>query len=337
VGRADGARTRAQNSYDAPVRVLITGIAGFVGRHLTEYLLVNEPEVEVFGLLREFEMAAAHASLPSDRLLAGDLLDAPSLSRALAASRPDVVIHLAAFSSVASSWEAPAEMMRVNVLGTQNLLEAVRSLRPEARVVLASSADVYGVVAESELPIKESQPFRPVSPYGVSKAAVDLLGHQYFHAHGLATVRLRTFSACGPGQSEHFVVSSLARQVAALAAGVQEPRIAAGNLDVARDFVDVRDVARAYWAAATRARAGEAYNVACGEARTIRSVLERLLAAAGASAEVVVERARLRPAEMPRLAGDASRLRDDTGWCPTIAFEDTLRDTLAAWRDALRR
>jgi GDP-4-dehydro-6-deoxy-D-mannose reductase len=319
------------------MRVLITGISGFVGQHLAEHLIAEHSEVEVFGLRRwRSEMPSAPASLPSDRIREGNLLDAPSLVRVVQASRPEVIFHLAASSSVAGSWNTPSEMMQVNVLGTLHLLEAVRQLNLDARVVLACSAEAYGVVAESELPIRESQPFRPVSPYGVSKAAVDLLGHQYFHAYHVPTVRLRMFNNCGPGQSERFAVSSLARQVAAVAAGLQAPRIKVGNLDVARDFVDVRDAARAYWAAATRARAGEAYNVACGRAWSIRAVVDLLLAAAAVTAEVVVDPERLRPVELLRLVGDASRFRDDAGWRPTIAFEDTLRDTFAYWRDALR-
>ena len=251
--------------YHETMRVLITGISGFVGLHLAEHLLAEHPEVELFGLRRwRSEMPAVPALAPAVRILEGDLLDAPSLVRVLQASRPDVIFHLAASSSVAGSWDTPAEMMQVNALGTLHLLEAVRQLNLDARVVLACSAEAYGVVAESELPIKESQPFRPVSPYAVSKAAVDLLGYQYSQAFGLRTVRMRLFNHCGPRQSARFVVSSLARQIAGIEAGLLPPRVVVGNLDVRRDFVDVRDAARAYWLAGTRGVPGEAYNVATG-------------------------------------------------------------------------
>ncbi len=318
------------------MRALITGISGFVGQHLAQHLLANHPDVELFGLRRwRSEMPPAVAHALSARIVEGDLLDAPSLVRALQASRPEVVFHLAASSSVAGSWDTPAEMVQVNVLGTLHLLEAVRQVSLDPRVVLACSAESYGVVDEGDLPIKESQPFRPVSPYAVSKAAVDLLGYQYFRAFRLRTVRLRFFNHCGPGQSSRFVVSSLARQVAEIEAGMRPASVEVGNLDVRRDFVDVRDAARAYWLAATRAEAGEAYNVAAGRSHSIREVLEHLRAIADTSVEVAFDPTRLRPAELQVLEGDATRFRKATGWRPEISFEQTLADTLAYWRAAL--
>ena len=317
--------------------MLITGISGFVGQHLATYLLGNHPEVEVFGLRRwRSTLPAALATSPSVHVVDGDLLDAPSLVRALQASSPEAVLHLAASSSVAGSWDTPAEMMQVNVLGTLNLLEAVRQLGLDPVVVLACSAEAYGMVGEDELPIRESQPFRPVSPYAVSKAAVDLLGDQYFRAFHLRTVRARFFNHCGPGQPARFVVSSLARQVAEVEAGTREPAIRTGDIEVRRDFVDVRDAARAYWLAATHGRAGEAYNVAGGHARAIREVLDGLLALSGKAASVATDPARLRPAELRVLEGDASRFCADTGWRPEIPFERTLADTLSYWRSKLR-
>src|SRR5512136_2978679 len=269
------------------MRALITGISGFVGLHLAEHLLASHPEVELFGLRRwRSEMPVVPALTPTVRILEGDLLDEPSLVRALQASHAEVIFHLAASSSVAGSWDTPAEMMQVNALGTLHLLEAVRQLGLDAQVVLACSAEAYGVVAETELPINESQPFRPVSPYAVSKAAVDLLGYQYSQAFGLRTVRMRLFNHCGPRQSARFVISSLARQIAGIEAGRFPPRVVVGNLDVRRDFVDVRDAARAYWLAGARAEPGEAYNVAGGRARSIRGGLEHLLTLTDAPIEV---------------------------------------------------
>jgi len=319
------------------MRVLITGISGFVGLHLYEHLRSEHPEAELFGLRRwRSETAAGPAPGPEVRIVEGDLLDAPSLVRALQASRPDVVFHLAASSSVASSWDTPAQMLQVNVLGTLHLLEAVRQMDLDARVVLACSAESYGLVREDELPIREEQPFRPVSPYAVSKAAVDLLGFQYFQTFRLRTLRMRLFNHCGPRQSARFVISSLARQIAEIEAGVRPPRIQVGNLEVRRDFVDVRDAARAYWLAAERGAPGEAYNVASGQPRSIREILDRLLALSDAVVEVEFDPARLRPSELEVLAGDASRFRAATGWSPQIPFELTLADTLAYWRAALR-
>jgi GDP-4-dehydro-6-deoxy-D-mannose reductase len=323
--------------YHCTMRVLITGISGFVGLHLAEHLLASHPEVELFGLRRwRSEMPSVPDLAPAVGILEGDLLDAPSLVRVLQASRPDIVFHLAASSSVAGSWDTPAEMVQVNVLGTLHLLEAVRQLGLEAQVVLAGSAEAYGVVAESELPITEDQPFRPVSPYAVSKAAVDLLGYQYSQAFGLRTVRMRLFNHCGPRQSARFVVSSLARQIAGIEAGLFPPRVVVGNLDVRRDFVDVRDAVRAYWLAGTRGVPGEAYNVAAGRSRSIREVVDHLRSLADTSVEVTFDPTRLRPAELQVLEGDSTRFRKATGWRPEIAFEQTLADTLGWWRANLK-
>jgi GDP-4-dehydro-6-deoxy-D-mannose reductase len=323
--------------YHGPMRVLITGISGFVGSHLAEYLTAGQPEAEVFGLRRwRSEVGAAALHAPAIRIVEGDLLDASSLLRAVQASSPDVIFHLAASSSVASSWDTPAEMVQVNVLGTLHLLDAVRQASPGARVVLACSAEAYGPVSAEELPIRESQPFRPVSPYAVSKAAVDMLGYQYFRSFRLETVRLRFFNHCGPGQPARFVVSSLARQVAEIEAGLRAAEVRVGNVDVRRDFVDVRDAARAYWLAATRGKPGEAYNVAGGRAHAIREVLEKLLQLAGAKVQVISDPNRLRPTEIPVLEGDATRFREATGWRPEIPFDQTLSDTLAYWRTAVK-
>jgi GDP-4-dehydro-6-deoxy-D-mannose reductase len=333
LARVTGDSAAGKIGYHEMMRVLITGISGFVGQHLTEYVLASHPEVELFGLRRwRSEVPPAVLGVPANRILEGDLLDAPSLVRVLQTSRPEIVFHLAASSSVAGSWATPAEMVQVNVLGTLHLLEAVRQLGLEATVVLACSAEAYGTVAESELPIRESQPFRPVSPYAVSKAAVDLLGYQYFQAFRVPTVRLRFFNHCGPRQSARFVISSLAHQVAEIEAGQRTPRVEVGNLDVRRDFVDVRDAARAYWLAAARGEPGEAYNVATGRSHSIREVLENLRALADTAFDVGVDPARMRVAELQVLEGDASRFREATGWRPEIAFQRTLADTLAYWR-----
>jgi GDP-4-dehydro-6-deoxy-D-mannose reductase len=323
--------------YHETMRVLITGISGFVGSHLVEYLSASHPEAEVSGLRRwRSAMRGVALQSPAIRIVEGDLLDASSLMRVVQATKPDVIFHLAASSSVASSWDTPAEMVQVNVLGTLHLLEAVRQARQGARVVVACSAEAYGSVSADELPIRESQQFRPVSPYAVSKAAVDMLAYQYFQSFRLDTVRMRFFNHCGPRQPARFVVSSLARQIAEIEAGVRPPEVKVGNVEVRRDFVDVRDAARAYWLAATCGGPGEAYNVAGGRARAIREVLEQLLKLTAAKIEVVSDPNRLRPTDIPVLEGDATRFREATGWRPEIPFEQTLADTLAYWRAAIK-
>lgn len=319
------------------MRVLITGITGFVGAHLTEHLLSTRTDAELFGLRRWSSSSDDVAGFaPVVRMIDGDVLDAPSLVRALQASRPDVIYHLAASSSVASSWDTPVEMFQVNVVGTLHLLEAMRQLDVDATIVLACSAESYGQVTPAELPLGEEHPFKPVSPYAVSKAAVDMLAYQYFQTFRLRTVRLRLFNHCGPRQSDRFVVSALARQVAEIESELRPPELQVGNLDAIRDFVDVRDVARAYALAADKARPGEAYNVSSGTPRSIREVVDRLMNLTEAVVDVSFDAGRLRPTDIPALVGDSTRFRQATGWEPAIPFEQTLLDTLNYWRKRLR-
>jgi len=233
---------------------------------------------------------------------------------------------------VAGSWTTPAEILQTNVVGTLHLLEAMRQLDMDATVVLACSAESYGVVGEDELPITEDRPLHPVSPYGVSKAAVDLLGYQYFQSYGLRTVRLRLFNHCGPRQPQHFVVSSLARQIVEIERELRPPRLLVGNLEARRDFIDVRDVALAYRLAGERGGPGEVYNVCSGRERSIRAVLDELLSMSEAVVEVECDPARLRPSEIPVLVGDPSRFQEAVGWRPAIPFRQTLLDTLEYWR-----
>lgn len=319
------------------MRVLITGATGFVGGYLAELLASERPEVEVFGL-RRFRSEPRRSSARMDRVswVEGDLLDAASILRAVKATRPDAILHLGASSSVASSWDTPAEMVQANVLGTLHLFEAMRQLDLDATIVVACSAEQYGLVHPDELPIREEQPFRPVSPYAVSKAAADLLAFQYFHAFKLRSVRLRLFNHCGPGQSDRFVIGSLTRQVVEIEAGTHSPQLLVGNLDVERDFVDVRDVARAYVAAMQKATPGEVYNVASGRSRSLREILDVILTMSEAVIEVSFDPHRLRPADVPALRGDPSKFTAATGWRATIPLEQTLSDSLSYWRKHLQ-
>lgn len=318
------------------MRVLITGISGFVGSHLVELLRAEHPEVEIVGLVEPGLEVRGPAAGGRIRLIEGDLLDAASIMRTVEAAAPDIIVHLAAASSVAGSWDTPNVMLQVNVLGTLHMLEAMRLQRLPAKVVLACSAEAYGVVSRDELPIREEQPFRPVSPYAVSKAAVDLFGFQYHRSSGLATVRLRLFNQCGPRQTSRFVVAALARQIAEIEAGLRPPRLRVGTTGVRRDFVDVRDGVRAFWAAAAAGEAGAAYNVCSGHARSIGEVLDALLAMSAVPIEVLPDPALSRPADLDILEGDPSRFHAVTGWEPRIPFAHTLADTLDFWRTTVR-
>jgi GDP-4-dehydro-6-deoxy-D-mannose reductase len=263
-----------------------------------------------------------------------DLLDGGAVRAYVAEHRPRAVLHLAARASVARAWRAPAEPVIGNVQMTLNLLEAVRSEAPDASVVLAGSGEVYGPPAR--LPVDEDAPLRPQNPYAVSKAACDLLGGQYADAHDLRIVRMRAFNHAGPGQSDEYVVGTLARQVAeARLADRGEAVLRLGNVDAGRDFTDVRDVARAYAAAVELPP--DAYNVCSGRSRTVRELAEMVGRAAGVETRIEVDPGRVRGHEVPEVRGSPERLREATGWTPEIPLERTLADAVAWWGDRLPR
>ncbi len=320
------------------MRVLITGITGFAGSHLADYLLAEQPEVEVFGTRRwRSRMENVEHLEGRIELAETDLRDAVSVHATLARLRPDVIFHLAAQSFVPTSWRAPSETLTTNIIGQTNIFEAVRELELDPVIQLACSSEQYGLVKPDEVPIRESNPLRPLSPYAVSKVAQDLLGYQYFKSYGVKAVRTRGFNHTGPRRGDVFVTSNFAKQVASIEAGLQEPVIRVGNLDAVRDFTDVRDMVRAYWLAATKGRPGEAYNIASGQGITIRQVLGRLLKLARVEVKTELDENRLRPSDVEVLVGDYSKFRADTGWQPAIPFEKTLQDLLDFWRRKIRQ
>lgn len=313
------------------MRVLVTGITGFVGAHLAEYLVEDQRVAEVWGLVRwNSRLDDLEGLAQVLRLEIGDLGDGASLIRVLRTVQPDVVIHLAAASTVASSWATPAEIMQVNAVGQINLLEAIRTLDLDPVIVVACSGEAYGL--PDRCPVTEIDHLRPVSPYGVSKAAQDLSAHQYHVAYGLQTIRLRLFNHTGPRRPDRFVASSFARQIAEIEKGLRPPRLNVGNLDAVRDFTDVRDVVRAYGLVVERGVAGTAYNVCSGTGVSIRTLLDKLLELSEVNVEVRVDPGRLRPAEIPMLYGSHAKLGATTGWRPEIGLEQTLHDLLSWWR-----
>ncbi len=315
------------------MRALITGITGFAGSHLAEYLLAHHPEVEVFGSYRwRSRMENIDHLLDRVRLVEADLRDATSAHRLVAEARPDFVFHLAAQSFVPASWNAPVETLTTNLSGQANLCEAIRSLGLDPAIQIACSSEEYGLVLPHEVPIKETNPLRPLSPYAVSKVGQDLLGYQYFKSYGMRIVRTRGFNHTGPRRGEVFVSSNFAKQVARIEAGLQEPVLEVGNLEAVRDFTDVRDIVRAYWLAARQATPGEVYNLASGHGIKIRELVEQLRARSGVAIELRVDPARLRPSDVEVLVGDSSKFRSETGWEPRIPLERTLSDLLDYWR-----
>ncbi len=318
------------------MRYFITGIGGFAGTHLAAHLLAEGHEVS--GCVRERRpypalaaLAARHAGFGVDALACIDVIDAEGIARAVAEARPDGVFHLAGVAFLPHAEAAPERALTVNVLGTRHVLAAVQEVAPRSRVVMAGSADVYGAAADVGVPITEDSALRPVSVYGLSKAAADMAAFQQWWESGLAVMRVRAFNHTGPGQSSAFVCSDFARQVARIERGAAPPLLRVGNLRSARDFSDVRDVVRGYAILMAHGTPGEAYNLCSGEAVTVASIVDQLRAETEVPFEVVEESARVRRREIPRVVGSAERARA-LGWVPAIPLRQTLRDLLDYWR-----
>jgi GDP-4-dehydro-6-deoxy-D-mannose reductase len=295
------------------MRAYVTGAAGFVGRHLAEHLERAGDEV---------------IRVDSDV----DVTDADAVHRSLGAAAPDVVYHLAGLAHVGRSWSDPVATFTVNALGTLNVLEGAAACSTPPRVITVSSAEVYGTAGAT--PVTEEAPMRPVTPYAASKAAAELVALQAFLGRHLPVVRVRPFNHVGAGQSPDFVVSALARRIVE-AEQTGSGVVSVGNLDAERDFTDVRDVVRAYRLLAVSGQAGEVYNVASGRARSVRSVADQLVALAARPVDLVTDPALMRPSDVPVFVGDATRLREATGWEPEVPLEETLSDVLDDWRARL--
>lgn len=315
------------------MKVLVTGITGFAGSHLVDYMLTL-PNVEIVGIQR-WRSRTENIEHFRDRirLVECDLRDASSVRDVIESVRPERIFHLAAQSFVPTSWTAPTESLVTNIIGQLNLFEAVKKTGLKPRIQLACSSEEYGLVHENELPIRESNPLRPLSPYAVSKVGQDMLGYQYFKSFGIPIIRTRGFNHEGPRRGPVFVCSDFAKQIADVEKGRQKPVLSVGNLDARRDFTDVRDIVRGYWLALEKGEPGEEYNLCSGRAWTIREMLDYLLSLSTSKIKIETDPTRLRPSDVPVLLGDYSKFKKATGWEPTIPFEQTLKDLLAYWRE----
>lgn len=327
------------------------------GSHLAEYLLQFD-DLDVFGTMRWRsrldnleDLAAAgrlntmegintadpdalerHARKGAANVVECDLLDPTSTAQMIAAVRPERIFHLAAQSFVPTSWHAPAHTIQTNIIGQLNLFEAIRSAGIHPRIHIAGSSEQYGYVREDEVPIRESNPFRPLSPYAVSKIGQEMLAYQYHRSYGFHTVVTRGFNHTGPRRGQVLATSSFAKQIAEIEAGLRPPVIDVGDLTSKRDWSDVRDVVRAYWLTLECCTPGEAYNIASDRAIAVGEMLEILLGLSTHKIEVRTDPSRLRPSDVKLLWGDSTKFRKATGWAPTIPFERTMEDLLNYWR-----
>ncbi|GAA3408557.1 GDP-mannose 4,6-dehydratase [Paenibacillus hodogayensis] len=313
------------------MKALVTGISGFVGSHMAEFLL--QRNVEVIGTIRHRSRMDHIKHLNDIRLVECELRDPFSVENLIQEIKPDLIFHLAAQSFVPTSWNSPIDTIHNNVAGQVNIMEALRRFDLPAKMQIACSSEEYGHVEPHETPILETNPLRPLSPYAVSKVAQDYLGYQYHKSYGLHIIATRTFNHTGPRRGENFVTSNFAKQIAQIEKGKKSPVLHVGNLTAKRDFTDVRDVVRAYWLALEKGRPGETYNIASGTCCTIREMLDLLLSYSNVKISIQEDPARLRPSDVEILLGDYSKFHAETGWKPEIPFETTMKDLLQYWRD----
>jgi GDP-4-dehydro-6-deoxy-D-mannose reductase len=312
------------------LKALITGISGFVGSHLAEYLL-QATDWEVAGTV--FGPYGTIADLCGQlELYPAELSRLDVMTFILEQSHPDVIFHLAAQPLVSASWRDPWSTLETNIRMQLNVLEGVARVNPGCRVLVVGSSEEYGLISPEDLPVDEDTPLRPLNPYALSKVAQDLMGLQYHLTHELHVVRVRPFNHIGPRQRVGFVAPDFASQIAAAELGLHPPTLEVGNLAARRDFSDVRDVVRAYVLLMTQGESGQVYNVGAGESHSVQELLDALLAMSRVSIEVRQDPNRMRPADVPDIVCDATRIQESTGWQPAISFEQSLQDILEYWR-----
>jgi GDP-4-dehydro-6-deoxy-D-mannose reductase len=319
-------------------KVLITGVTGMAGSHLAEFVLNQVPDSQVYGVKRwRSPMKNVEHLTDKITLVDCDLTDAHACLKLIESIKPDYIFHLAAQSFVPDSWNSPHATISDNIGMQLNIFEAVRRAGITPKIQVALSSEEYGKVHEHELPIKETNPLRPLSPYAVSKVGQDVLAYQYFESYGLQVVRTRAFNHEGPRRGELFVTSNFAKQIAEIELGIKPPVLYVGNLSARRDWTDVRDMVRAYWLALEKCEPGEDYVIGSGTTRTVQEMLNTLLTMSKVKIEVKVDPARLRPSDVEVLFGDPTKFKTATGWAPQFTFEQMIRDLLDYWRAELAK
>jgi GDP-4-dehydro-6-deoxy-D-mannose reductase len=311
------------------VKALITGADGFVGGYLSEYLL--NQNIDVYGThLKE------NKSLNSKiKHLKMDVTKKEEVKQVLELVNPDYIYHLAAQSSAAISWQNPQLTMEININGTLNLLETIRELKINPRIILIGSSEEYGYVKPEDIPVNENQDLRPGNPYAISKIAQNMIGELYVKAYNMDIIMVRAFNHIGPKQSEVFVASDFAKRIAEIEKGVIEPVLFVGNLEAERDFTDVRDIVRAYYLLSQKGKKGEIYNVGSGKSYKIQYILDTLLSLSHCKIEIKSDPNRMRPSDVPIIQCDNTKLVELTSWSPKYQIEKTLEDILNYWRKVI--
>ncbi len=314
-------------------KALITGISGFAGSFLAPLLL--EESFEVYGTHIAADLKNLDSIKKDLRLEKLDLLNKKDTEKYVDKVNPDVVFHLAALTSPSESFNDPAGIFTNNVTAQINVLEAIRHANITPRIIIVSSAEVYGIVSKEDLPLSESAPFKPGNPYAVSKIAQDYLGLQYNLSYNMDIVRVRPFNHVGPRQTPRFVISAFAKQIAEIESKKMPPVLKVGNLDSKKDFTDVRDMVRAYLALIEKGKSGEVYNAGSGKSHKIGEILDKLLSLSTIKIDIETDPSRLHPNDVPDIYSNNSKIYQATGWKPEIPLEKTLKDTLDYWREPI--
>ncbi len=313
------------------MRAFITGITGFAGSHLAENLLKHN--YEVFGTSLMGERRDNIAGIKNAiSIVTADINDVRALKKAVKSAKPQVVFHLAALAAVGRSFTAPVDTMTINLMGTQILYEILRDSKSVQKIVFVSSADIFGPLPPAKMPIKPDYPLHPVSPYGASKAAADILSYQYFRAYGLPIVRIRAFNHTGPRQGTGYVIPDFCSQITRIERSGRRGTIKVGDTTARRDISDVRDIVNGYRQAAAKGKPGEAYILASGKADSIRHYLKLLTNMSTAEIDIKIAKELLRPVEVPLLVGSIAKSKKELGYNPKYKIEQTLLDTLDFWR-----
>jgi len=316
------------------MRALITGISGFAGSFLTEFLI--NKGYEVFGIFYDKStFSNLSASINMIKLYQCDIRYFHNIKKIIKEIQPDEIYHLAAISFVPSSFKDPKLTFDTNFYGTLNIYRSIIELGIQSKILYVGSAEEYGIVAKDHLPIEEDCPLRPTNLYSISKVSADLLSYFYFKNYNLNIIRVRPFNHIGPRQSPEFVSSDFAKQIAEIEKGLREPIIKVGNLEAKRDFTDVRDMVRSYWLTLDKGESGEVYNICSEKAIQIKGLLDHLLELSSRKVEIMKDPKRMRPSDNPILQGDSSKIRRRSGWKPEILLDKTLKDILEYWRKIL--
>jgi len=325
------------------MRILLTGITGFVGSHMADYILARHPNQRLYGVRRWHRSRMDHVRRIRDHIhwIDCDLTDPVAVHEMIDRTAPDRIFHFAAESFVSPSWLHPTAYMRANYDATVNILEALRRAKARTPILIPGSGEEFGDILPEELPIHPEAPMRPVNPYAVSKMAQDHIGYVYFRSYGLPVVRVRAFNHEGPRRDKVFGIPSYAWQIARIEADLMPPRIRVGHLDDKRNFTHVQDMVHAYWLAMEKCQPGELYLIGSEEESSVSTfgqALHRLIELARVPG-IVYEQVEefTRPTNVPLLIADTTKFRAATGWKPAITFEQILTDTLAYWRDRVAK